>query len=74
MERYRIDELKRRVERGESVAPEKIRALIDAFDAARTQIGIPPEFIVRVHRLEGPRPVASRTPPAQVVGRSRSSG
>ena len=53
MERYRIDELKRRVERGKPVAPDEIRALIDALDAARAQIDIPPEFIVRVHRLEG---------------------
>ncbi len=51
MDSWKIDELSRRVDRGEEITPDEVRALITALTSTRSEIAVPSEFVVRVHRI-----------------------
>lgn len=50
MDRYRIDEFRRRLDAGETLAPDDSRTLIEALDHARVAATTPSEYLVRVAR------------------------
>jgi hypothetical protein len=60
MDTWKIGELRRRVERGEPVELNEVRALIVALEATRSQVSLPAEFVVRVHRNDSLRWQAER--------------
>ena len=50
MDRWKLDDLDCRLEGGETADGSMVRELIAALKAARSQLSVPAEFVVRVHR------------------------